>query len=294
MEHVHTIKNDFISVGIKSTGAELCSMKSNTKGTEYIWQANPDVWASHAPNLFPVIGLLKEGVYFYAGKKYEMPKHGFVRHNENLQVTKKAEDCITFELKYSEESLEIYPFRFVFEITFSLLEKTLTVSHKVRNYDDKALYFSLGGHPAFNAPLYEGEVYEDYYLQFDQSMNLETHLLNEEKLVSDRTSVVTENDDKIHLHKSLFDNDALIFKDIASKEVSLRSEKSGTILTVNYDDFKNLGIWAKPAAPYACIEPWLGIADVEGTNQDLKTKEGIIKLMPSKEFDASYSITIED
>lgn len=294
MEKLHHLKNEFLSVGIKSTGAELCSIKNAKKGTEYIWQADPEIWASHAPNLFPVIGLLKDGSYFYDGEKYEMPKHGFVRHNSNLKVTKKAEDMITFELKYSEESLQIYPFKFLFEISFSLLEKTLTVSHHVKNPDDKPLYFSLGGHPAFNAPLFEGEKYEDYYLQFDRKQDLNTQLLNEDKLVSNETSIVTRNDDKIKLHKALFDNDALIFKDIPSKKVSLKSKNSGAILTVKYDEFKNLGIWAKPAAPYVCIEPWLGIADVEGTNQDLKTKEGIIELMPSKEFNASYTITIED
>ncbi|WP_424495297.1 aldose 1-epimerase family protein [Salinimicrobium sp. GXAS 041] len=294
MESVHQIKNKLLTVGIKTTGAELCSIKNNKTGKEYIWQADPDIWASHAPNLFPVIGLLKDGVYFYDGTKYEMPKHGFVRHNGNLEVAQEAQDTITFELKFSEESLKIYPFKFLFEINFSLLGKTLTVSHQIKNQDNKPLYFSLGGHPAFNAPLYKGEEYEDYYLQFDRKQDLKTHLLNSEKLVSKETSVVTQSDDKINLHKKLFDNDALIFKDILSKKVSLKSKKSGAILTVEYKDFKNLGIWAKPAAPYVCIEPWLGIADVEGTNQDLKIKEGIIELMPSKEFNASYTISIEN
>lgn len=281
-------------MGVKPVGAELCSIKDQKKGTEYIWQANPEIWSSHAPNLFPVIGVLKDGAYFREGKKYEMPKHGFIRYNKEIGLKEKADSRLTFQMNYSEGTLRMYPFKFQFEISFSLVERTIVVAHKIRNLDESPIYFSLGGHPAFNAPLYDGETYEDYYLEFDRKLALETFLLNEDGLVSNETSVVVKNDNKIRLHRNLFDHDALIFKNIASKKVTLKSKKSGSILTVQYEDFNNLGIWAKPAAPFVCIEPWLGIADVEGTNQDLKTKEGIIELMPSGEFNASYSIKIEN
>jgi galactose mutarotase-like enzyme len=290
---MYTIKNELLSIGVKPAGAELCSIKNVKSDAEYIWQADPEIWSSHAPNLFPVIGVLKDGSYYYDSEKYVMPKHGFIRHNENIRLKEQTKDKLTFQLEYSEESLKIYPFKFRFEISFSLDKNILTVNHKIENQDEKPLYFSLGGHPAFNAPLFEGETYEDYYLEFDQKQDLNTFLLSKNGLVGHETSVVTENDDTIQLHRNLFDHDALIFKNIASKKVSLKSKKSGAILTVRYQDFNNLGIWAKPKAPFVCIEPWLGIADVEGTNQDLKTKEGIMELMPSGKFVASYSIEIE-
>ncbi|GHA33411.1 hypothetical protein GCM10007103_13700 [Salinimicrobium marinum] len=290
---MYTIENQLLSVGVKPGGAELCSIKNVRSGTEYIWQADPEIWSSHAPNLFPVIGVLKEGSYYYNSEKYSMPKHGFIRHNENIRLIEKTDNKLSFQFEYSEESLKIYPFKFQFEVSFFLNNNILAVSHEIRNLDEKPLYFSLGGHPAFNAPLYEGETYEDYYLEFDQKQDLNTYLLSENGLVSHKTAVVIKNDDKIQLHRNLFDHDALIFKDILSKKVTLKSKKSGAILTVRYEDFNNLGVWAKPKAPFVCIEPWLGIADVEGTKKDLKTKEGIIELMPSKKFDASYSIEIE-
>lgn len=290
---MYKIKNESLSVSVKPEGAELCSLKNTKTDIEYIWQADPDIWSSHAPNLFPIIGVLKNGEYWFDSEKYSLPKHGFVRHNKDIKLKEKGDSKITFELLYSEETLKMYPFKFKFEISFTLEGKSLIISHKIRNLDEKIMYFSLGGHPAFNAPLYQGETYEDYYLEFDQNQNLHTYLLSKTGLVSEKTSVVIENDDKIQLHKNLFDKDALIFKNIPSKKITLKSEKSGNILTVRYEDFKNLGIWAKPAAPFVCIEPWLGIADIEGTNQDLKTKEGINSIMPSQEFNASYSITIE-
>ncbi|MDT0676218.1 aldose 1-epimerase family protein [Autumnicola musiva] len=289
----YSISNEHLKISILEKGAELCSIKNLTTGKEHLWQANPEIWNSHAPNLFPIIGILKDGFFLYKGEKYEMPKHGMLRNNKNIRLKEKTNDKLVFELIYSEETLKIYPFKFDFQIIFKLKGKTLEIGHKITNLDNKTMYFSVGGHPAFNAPVNENEEYEDYYLEFDQKMNLETYLLNENGLLSNKTEKVLENSAQIQLHKHLFDRDALIFKNISSKKVSLKSKISGTILSVEYPDFKNLGIWAKPGAPYICIEPWLGIADVEGTDQNLKNKEGILSLGAGKEFEAAYKIIIE-
>ncbi len=289
---VYRLQNAKLSIGVKLTGAELCSIKKIKTGTEYIWQANPKIWSSHAPNLFPIIGALKNGEFIFNNQAYQLPKHGILRNNSNIQLKEQNPDSLIFNLKYSEETLKSYPFKFNFEIKFKLKKNTLTVINKITNLDEKPMYFSVGGHPAFNAPLNEGESYEDYYLEFDRNLDLNTYLLNEEGLISSETRTVIRNNNKINLHRNLFDSDALIFKDIKSKKVALKYKNSGTVLTVEYNDFKDLGIWAKPAAPYVCIEPWLGYADVEGTTQDIKTKEGIMELMPSETFDASYTITI--
>ncbi|MCM8568284.1 aldose 1-epimerase family protein [Gramella jeungdoensis] len=288
----YSAENEFLKITVQETGAELCSLVNKETGMEHIWQADPKVWPSHAPNLFPVIGVLKEGKYKYEGREYEMPKHGFVRYNENVRLKEKAEDQLVFELIYSEESLKIYPFKFDFRISFKLTAKSLEIDHKVINLDSKPIYFSLGGHPAFNICLFEGEEISDYLIEFDQNMDLEKFILNNEGLVSHKTEPVLNKDRKIRLTKKTFNNDALIFKDIPSKKADLLSRKNGKILSVEYKDFTNLGIWAKPGAHYVCIEPWLGIADVEKTDQKLKNKEGIIQLMPAKEFNASYSINL--
>ncbi|WP_417886114.1 aldose 1-epimerase family protein [Zunongwangia sp.] len=289
---MYTLKNKQLHVGIQQKGVELCSIKNLENNKEYIWQANPEIWGSHAPNLFPIIGVLKDGQYKFKGSLYDMPKHGFIRNNDNLEVKNQTKTSITFILKSSEELSKIYPFKFEFELTFTLNGKTIEVTHLVKNLDNQTMYFQVGGHPAFNAPLFDNEAYEDYYLEFDQKLSLESYILAESGLVSNETKTITENDSKIKLSKDLFNEDALIFKDIPSKNVVLKSNKHGEILSVSYKDFKNLGVWAKPGAPYVCIEPWLGIADVEGTNQNIETKEGIITLGSEKDFSASYKISI--
>lgn len=288
----YTIENEFLKITIKETGAELSSIVNKENDKEYIWQADPEIWGSHAPNLFPIIGVLKDGKYTFEEETFEIPKHGFIRHNDSIRLKERSENQLVFELIYSGETLKMYPFRFDFRIAFTLNRKSLEVSHHIINLDRKPIYFSLGGHPAFNILHFKKEKIENYFLQFEQKMNLETFILNDDGLVSSRTESILNNENKIQLTENIFNKDALIFKNIKAKKVDLISDKNGKILSVEYQDFKNLGIWAKPGAPYVCIEPWLGIADVEGTDQNLKNKEGIIKLESENEFNAAYTITI--
>ncbi len=57
---MHSLKNNLLQINIISKGAELCNITSVKNNTEFIWQADPNIWGSHAPNLFPVIGGMKD------------------------------------------------------------------------------------------------------------------------------------------------------------------------------------------------------------------------------------------
>ena len=59
---MYILKNDHLQIGIQHNGAELCSIKNLKNNKEYMWQADPEIWGSHAPNLFPVIGALNLSV----------------------------------------------------------------------------------------------------------------------------------------------------------------------------------------------------------------------------------------
>ena len=289
-----SLKNNHLKIGIKSKGAELCNITSVKLGKEFLWQADKTIWGSHAPNLFPIIGVMKNDSYIYKDNIYNMPKHGFVRHNEDLKVIEYSDTKIVFQLKSNSELYSIYPFLFDFKISYQLIENKLIVNHSVKNLDKKPIYFSLGGHPAFNCPLLENENYTDYLLEFDKPETSKSHILNMNSglLTKKIKSVFTESN-KIHLKPDLFNEDALIFKDLKSRVVTLKHKQKGNVLSVTFDDFPYLGIWAKPNAPYVCIEPWIGIADSETTNQLLIEKEGVRKLPIDSVFKASYSIEIE-
>lgn len=292
---MYTLKNNKLKISVKKTGAELCKISSIKNKTDFMWHADPNIWGSYAPNLFPIIGALKENTYHFENKKYELPKHGFVRHNEDVILHEQTENSLTFKLTSNDTTLKNYPFKFEFLMTYTLTDNTIEVKHTIKNLDTKTMYFSVGGHPAFKCPVFENENYEDYTLEFEHIENSKRHLINMGNgLISSKTETVFNNSNKLPLTHDLFNRDALVFKDLKSRKMTLKSSKTGAILSVSYPDFPYLGIWAKPNGNYVCIEPWLGIADSETTNQNIKEKEGILSLDVNKTFQAAYTIEIHN
>ena len=156
------------------------------------------------------------------------------------------------------------------------------------------MLFSIGGHPAFTCPLNAGESYSDYYLEFEKVENSETWQVNKDGLIEKETLPTLTNTKTLNLHPHLFDNDALVFKDLKSSKVSLKSRKSPQVLSVEFEDFPYLGIWAKPNADYVCIEPWIGVSDSVESDRILEHKEGIRSLGAKEKFKAIYSISISE
>ena len=54
-----------------------------------------------------------------------------------------------------------------------------------------------------------------------------------------------------------------------------------------------LGIWAKPGAPYVCLEPWYGVNDGREVKNDISEKRGIQKLEKGGEFSFSWTAEIK-
>lgn len=97
---------------------------------------------------------------------------------------------------------------------------------------------------------------------------------------------------RLSLANGLFDNDALIFTELNSSEVSIKAKGSKGKISVNFDDFPFLAIWSKPNADFLCIEPWDGLPDFVDSDQELTKKPGIIKLASGSIYYASYTIQI--
>ncbi len=295
IESMHTLENNKLKIAVKKIGAELCQISSVQNINEFMWDANPTIWNNHAPNLFPIIGALKNGIYRFENKDYKISKHGFIRNNKDIVLHEQTSDSLIFKLRYNEKTLKSYPFKFEFFIIYKLIDNTIEVTHTINNCDENTIYFSVGGHPAFKCPVYQNETYEDYFLEFECEENSVKHLINMENgLISSNTESVFNNSNIINLTHELFNEDALVFKDLKSRKVTLKSDTYGAILSMKFKEFPYLGIWAKPTGNYVCIEPWLGIADHVDTNQDFKTKEGILSLKAKETFTATYSIEIHN
>ncbi len=291
---IHTIENESLSISIAQKGAEICSIKSKATDREYIWQALPEVWGSSAPVLFPIIGTLKNQTYHYQDQSYTLPKHGLVRNNEQLRVVSFSKDKLELQLSYSEESLKQYPFRFLFSIVFQLKGGQLEVLHRVENLGEGEMLFSLGGHPAFRCPWDSNEEYEDYFIEFEEEEHAATYPISKEGLTTGDTKLVLDNTKKLPLTKTLFDEDALIFKNLKSKLVSLHNSHTHQKISIRFDDFDYLGIWAKPGAPFVCLEPWLGITDDVNSTGNITEKEGMQSLAAKEVFRAQYTVVLPE
>lgn len=289
-----TIQNDSFKLSVTKIGAELCSLFSKTKNVEFMWQANPSIWGSHAPVLFPIIGCLKNGKFLFEGKEYSVPKHGFIRNNKTLESNTIRDNCIEFRSKYTDESLKDYPFNYEFIIRYILQEDGVKVEHNIINHDIKnPMLFSLGGHPGFNCPFFENEKYEDYYIEFEVPETDQTWLVSKDGLIENESISYLKDAKTLSLHSEIFANDALIFKNLKSKVVSLKSKNHSIALKMDISEFEYLGLWAKPNAPFVCIEPWLGISDAVNTSQDFTQKEGIQPLEAGETKVISFEIKIE-
>ncbi|HYK75969.1 MAG TPA: aldose 1-epimerase family protein [Daejeonella sp.] len=288
-----TLENDYLRIGINYKGAELNSLYHKITGVEHLWQADPTVWAWHAPNLFPVVGGCIKNEIWVDGKVYPMERHGFARHSV-FSLIEASDTKAKFSLSHSEKTLAVYPFRFSFQVIYELLGPELKITYKVINYDDKPVWFSVGAHPAFNIPFSNSkeDVLEDYYLEFDSQEPLEKHLLSDNGFFTGETESVLSNSNILPLRKELFAQDALVFKNINSREVSIKSRKHPNSVSVQFQQFNYLGIWAKKKVTFLCIEPWLGCADSENKPVDLKDKEAIQKVEPGHVFEADYRILI--
>lgn len=286
------IKNQQITIKINPKGAELVSLFNHENQTEYLWNADPNFWGKSSPVLFPIVGALKENTYHFEGQSYTLPRHGFARDREFV-VEKSEETRLTFLLIHDENTLKVYPFKFEFRLIYSLENNTLNVTYSVKNIGEKKMYFSVGGHPAFAVPLSENTTYDDYYLEFNKTETFKRWGLTAEGLIEIQPFDFMINTNKLNLTKALFYDDAIVFKNLESSSVILKSDKTNRQLKFDFEGFPYLGVWAAKDANFVCIEPWCGIADAANHNQELTEKEGIMALDLGEIFERTWRVTID-
>jgi galactose mutarotase-like enzyme len=279
-----TISNSNLTAVINALGAELISLK-NSINREYIWEGNPEFWGKHSPVLFPIVGCLKENQYSYNGTKYSLFRHGFANSME-FNIIEKSAESVVFSVTNNQETLDNYPFKFELQISYTLIKSSLKIGYKVINTNEFEMPFSIGAHPAFALP----NEFNSYALKFEKSEELVCFQL-ENDLISNKTVSLPIEENCLPLSYSLFENDALIFKELESKAIII-TENNVPFLKIKFDDFPSLGIWTKQKAPYICLEPWFGYADTITNSGELSEKEGIQIIGINEQFQSEYSIEI--
>jgi galactose mutarotase-like enzyme len=282
---MNSISNEWICATFSPKGAELKSLE--VEGTEYLWTGDEKIWNRSAPILFPVVGKPFGNELLISGKSYTMPQHGFARDRE-FELIEQTEDAMLFRLVSDAGTLPSYPYHFDLRLGYRLMGKTLECSYEVKHTGSGDMYFSIGAHPGFRLPT--GRL-SDYTLVFEHPEEAERYLLHD-GLLSGQTEPVLRHSTELGLDPSLFAKDALVFKQLRSKKITLMSRQSSYAVDLAWDDFPYLGIWCKSGCEaFICMEPWCGIAGSAGGQVPVERKEGMNCLGPGETFRRTYSMT---
>ncbi|MDF7626638.1 aldose 1-epimerase family protein [Lactobacillaceae bacterium L1_55_11] len=288
-----TLENEQLKVQISEQGAELNSVWNKAAELEYIWVGDPKYWGRHAPNLFPIVGRLRGDQFTVDGETYYMNQHGFAR-NMTFEVVEQDDRGATFRLKDSEATHRIFPFKFVFDVRYDLDDQNcLSIKYIVHNPDEEeTLFFSVGGHPAFNLPL-DGGKFSDYYLSIEPEITYDRIRLVGPYSNPYAPTPFTANI-PLRLRQEDYHDDAIILKLERQKTSFLLARLANQHgLKMVVDNAQYFGIWtpAGKEAPFIALEPWWGIADTVDASGNFKEKFGVNVLAAGDTFTGSYSMT---
>ncbi|MPQ45104.1 aldose 1-epimerase family protein [Clostridium tarantellae] len=289
---IYNLDNENLSISINNIGGELYSIKGKKEKIEFLWNGNKDFWKFRSPILFPIVGKVNDGKYFVEGQPFELPQHGLARIKE-FKMIEKTINSITFELMYNEDTLKVYPYKFSLKIKYFIFNDSLNIKYTVENLDNKTINFSIGGHPAFMCPILPEEKFEDYYLEFEKNENANIMQINEFGYFTEQDIPYLKNEKFINFSPKGFTPDTLVFKNLKSSIINLKSKNHSKYIEFNFSNFPYLGIWTKSTgAPFVCIEPWFGHADFVNFKGEFKDKAGILTLPKNQIFSCDYTITI--
>ncbi|MCP8993435.1 aldose 1-epimerase family protein [Streptococcus sp. CF9-1] len=293
------LKSDQLNVEFQTLGGALSSIKDK-EGVEYLWQGDPTYWSGQAPVLFPICGSVRNDTVLYdkedgSQKEVKIPRHGLVRKKE-FTLVEQTDNSVTFAIEDDEEMYANYPYHFRLEITYTVTGKTIRTQYKIYNKEsEKSMPYFIGGHPGFNCPLLDDEVYEDYYLEFEKPETCtvpkpfpETGMLD----LKDRNSWLN-NQKEIDLNYDFFSYDAVTLDELESRTVALRSRKHDKGLKLHFKEFPNLIVWSTlNKGPFIALEPWSGLSTSIEEGDRLEDKKDVKIIKPSDFDQIGFDIEI--
>lgn len=283
------IENSQYVVEFCKEGGEITKFLDKQSNIQYMYQGDSEYWSGKNPTLFPIVGNTIDGTYEAKGKQYTFKNHGLIRY-ATLECVAQSENSITFELRANANTLQTYPYDFVYQIVYTLENDTLEVVYHITNNDEEVMPFTFGLHPGFCVPLFENETYEDYTLAFECEEEMEQLIFDPKKEVAHFYEPIKL--EKLALNYDLMEKYAtLIYRNYSSSYVTLQG-KEGHGVKVSIAGYPLLALWSPNKAPFLCIEPWYSHADFEPNNVAFKDRYGMLSLDPKKTFTTSYTIQV--
>jgi galactose mutarotase-like enzyme len=94
---------------------------------------------------------------------------------------------------------------------------------------------------------------------------------------------------RLALAPELFADGALVFLDVASREMRFTAP-SGAAIGMEMEDFPHLAVWTRPTAPFVSLEAWTGHADWIGFAGELHERNTTRSLAPGES--ARHKVTL--
>ena len=212
-----------------------------------------------------------------------MPKHGYVRQ---LEWTLE-ESTATSAVYLMTEKHPGFPFDYELRACYELNANSLKVCYRVSNKGGRTFWFGTGAHEGYATP---GGL-ENYTIEFDETECLANYVLDG-NLIKKEPVIMAEMADHMPLKTEYFAVDALVFRTLKSRGVTLTSTLHDRKVRVDFPGHDVLMFWTKPGAEYICIEPWLNAPDFVDSDMQIANKPGCRCVKPGETVDAAHVITI--
>lgn len=292
---IYEIKNDELCVKISSHGAELQSVVKNSH--EYLWQGDAQYWQRKSPVLFPVVGRCLDNYIDTEDGRFPMPQHGFA-HSMEFELAELGDTSCTLVLESNTETKQYYPYDFRFSVTYELSGSEISCRFTTENIGERTLYYTIGAHPGINCPAGHGS-FEDWEIVFEHDEPLYSIPVTPQGVITapknnDEKNKIDSFAGHVSLSRDLFVPDAMIFENLKSQKITLKHKSDNIGVTMDYSDFPVIAVWTlpRPGADYVCLEPWCGMAHIEGESSELCKKYGVMPLSAGKSDKKGYTLTI--
>ena len=277
---IYCLENERIKLLISDFGAEMISFKFD--GFEYLRSPDEKYFNRVSPCLFPVTGRFMDGYYIHNGKKYNMPLNGFAM-NKTFETKAISNTELKMTLREDEDSLKIYPYKFLLEIKYTLKDNSVKISYRVKNNSKEPMPYSIGNHTAYKWPLVDGDNPNSYFIRFEKNENLQS--FSPFGWIDSYVS----NDNIRPLSHDLYTNGTRSFQNQKSNWLEYTGANCDYVLRMYNKDIPFVANWARPEldAEFVCLEPSLSISSHGPTMFD---REGIHILEPNETEATSYSL----
>jgi galactose mutarotase-like enzyme len=242
---------------------------------DLLWASDPGVWPETAPILFPIVGWTRDGIRVGA-ERYPLGLHGFAREKPFTLVECSAQSA-HFRLCDDAQSRALYPFAFTFDVFYELRDDSLVWRLSVANAGPAPMPYAVGLHPGFCWPL-AGSA-KSHRIVFERAERPDVPVIAPGGLFSPDRRTAPLRGRSLELTPDAFAREALCFLDVASRSLVFENG-AGAQLSVALDGFAHVALWARPPAPFLCIEAWTGYGDPVGFDGALADKPSMIILPP--------------